>query len=294
MIGSIHGFIYNKEVFNALKLQPPKTVDEFFAVLDAVKANGAYVPLAIGTKDIWTVGTMGYMNIGPQYYGGEAGRQALIAGTKKMTDPEFLAPMQVMQRWKDYLGAGYQAQGYSDSQALFTLGRAAIYPSGSWEIPGFRADAAFDMGAFPPPVVNDGDKCFINDHTDLGIGMNAATKHPAEVEDIPQWTGTAEFAQLLADALPGLYPLSSAPVVFKDPMAAEFASWREKCEGSVRMTYQILSRGQPNMDADLAQQVANVMNGTMTPEAAVAEVQANLDAWYTPGKNAPGRTQASR
>ena len=118
-----------------------------------------------------------------------SGQHALIAGTKKLTDPEFLAPMQAMRRWSNYLAPGYQAQGYSDSQSQFTLGRAAIYPSGSWEIPGFRKDADFDMGAFLPPLVHEGDKCYMTDHTDLGLGMNAATKHPAEVEDIPGMDG---------------------------------------------------------------------------------------------------------
>ena len=33
-----------------------------------------------------------------------------------------------------YMAPGYQAQTYPDSQNLFTLGDAAIYPTGSWEI----------------------------------------------------------------------------------------------------------------------------------------------------------------
>ena len=49
-----------------------------------------------------------------------------------------------------YLGDGYEAQTYPDSQNLFTLGRAAVYPAGSWEITGlFNAQADFKMGAFP-------------------------------------------------------------------------------------------------------------------------------------------------
>ena len=50
-----------------------------------------------------------------------------------------------------------QAQTYPDSQNLFTLGRAAIYPAGSWEISGFNTQAQFKMGAFPPPVAAAGD-----------------------------------------------------------------------------------------------------------------------------------------
>ena len=35
---------------------------------------------------------------------------------------------------------------------MFTLGRAAIYPAGSWEIALFNEQAQFELGAFPPPV----------------------------------------------------------------------------------------------------------------------------------------------
>ena len=36
---------------------------------------------------------------------------------------------------------GYQTQTYPDSQNLFTLGMAAIYPTGSWEIFTFSQNA---------------------------------------------------------------------------------------------------------------------------------------------------------
>ena len=41
MASVIHGFIYNKDAFDALGLQPPKTEEEFFKVLDAIKADDA-------------------------------------------------------------------------------------------------------------------------------------------------------------------------------------------------------------------------------------------------------------
>jgi raffinose/stachyose/melibiose transport system substrate-binding protein len=282
MVGTMHGFIYNADAFAELGLTEPETWDEFYAVLDKIKADGRYVPLAIGTKDTWAVGTMGYLNIGPQFWKGEEGRLAVIAGTASLTDPQFLAPLQELAKWKHYMAPGYEAQGYSDSQSLFTLGRAAIYPAGSWEIPGFRAQADFEMGAFRVPVVSKGDTCYVTDHTDLGIGMNAASKNPDAARVFLEWVGTTEFNQILADALPGLFPLSKDTLTFNDPLAAEFASWRNDCEGTIRMPYQILGRGQPNLDADIAQVSANVINGTQTPEEAAAQLQAGLESWYKP------------
>ena len=77
MASVIHGFIYNKDIFKELGLTEPKTEAEFFAVLDKIKANGTYVPLVLGTNDQWEAATMGFQNIGPNYWKGEEGRKAV-------------------------------------------------------------------------------------------------------------------------------------------------------------------------------------------------------------------------
>ena len=284
MASVIHGFIYNRAIFDELGLTPPKTEAEFFDVLDKIKADGTYIPMAMGTNDQWEAATMGYQNIGPNYWKGEEGRKALIAGTQKLTDEDWVAPFRQLAKWKDYLGDGFEAQTYPDSQNLFTLGRAAIYPAGSWEIGVFgpQIGGAFEMGAFPPPLPAAGDKCYISDHTDIAMGMNAATKHPEETKKFLDWVGSSEFASLYANALPGFFSLNSAPVEMQDPLAKEFVSWRESCSPTIRSTYQILSRGTPNLENETWNASANVIKGTETPEAAAERLQKGLASWYAP------------
>ncbi len=282
MASVIHGFIYNADAFAALGLTPPATEADFFAVLDAIKADGTYIPMAMGTNDQWEAATMGYNNIGPNYWKGEEGRLALIAGTTKLTDPQWVAPFATLARWKDYLGDGFEAQTYPDSQNLFTLGRAAIYPAGSWEISGFNTQATFKMGAFAPPVANAGDPCFISDHTDIGIGMNAKTANPDAAKAFLEWVGSAEFATMYANALPGFFSLNSTAVEMTDPLAQEFVSWRGECASTIRSTYQILSRGIPNLENETWNASAQVIKGAETPEAAGARLQEGLASWYAP------------
>lgn len=284
MASVIHGFIYNKDAFDALGIAVPTTNAEFFAALDKIKADGTYIPLAMGTNDQWEAATMGYNNIGPNYWKGEEGRLALIAGTQKLTDADWVAPFTELARWKDYLGDGFEAQTYPDSQNLFTLGRAAIYPAGSWEISGFNKQAGFKMGAFPPPVQAAGDTCYISDHTDIALGMNAKSAHPEETKKFLEWVGSPEFATMYANALPGFFSLNSTPVTMEDPLAQEFVSWRGKCQSSIRSTYQILSRGTPNLENETWNASANVIKGTETPEAAAARLQEGLASWYAPQK----------
>ena len=284
MASVIHGFIYNKDAFDQLGIAVPATEAEFFAALDKIKEDGTYIPMAMGTKDLWEAATMGYQNIGPNYWKGEEGRLALIKGEQKLTDPQWVEPFATLAKWKPYLGDGFEAQSYPDSQNLFTLGRAAIFPAGSWEISVFNPQAEFEMGAFPPPVKNAGDTCYISDHNDIGIGLNAKSANAEAAKTFLSWVASPEFATIYATALPGFFSLSSTPVKMEDPLAQEFVSWRDKCKSTIRSTYQILSRGTPNLENETWVKSANVINGTETPEAAAAELQKGLDSWYKPAK----------
>nr|WP_316656012.1 ABC transporter substrate-binding protein [uncultured Gellertiella sp.] len=284
MASVIHGFIYNKDAFDKLGIAVPATEADFFAALDKIKADGTYIPMAMGTKDLWEAATMGYQNIGPNSWKGEDGRLALIKGDQKLTDAQWVEPLKTLAKWKDYLGDGYQAQTYPDSQNLFTLGRAAIYPAGSWEIAGFNKQAQFKMGAFQPPVKNAGDPCYISDHNDIGMGLNAKSANAEAAKTFLSWVASPEFADIYANSLPGFFSLNSTPVKMTDPMAQEFVSWRGKCKSTIRSTYQILSRGTPNLENETWAQSANVINGTSTPEDAAKKLQDGLDSWYKPAK----------
>ncbi|WP_299868527.1 ABC transporter substrate-binding protein [uncultured Roseobacter sp.] len=282
MASVIHGFIYNKDAFEEVGVAVPQTEEEFFAALEAFKEDGNYIPMAMGTNDQWEAATMGYNNIGPNYWKGEEGRNALIAGEQKLTDEGWVAPYRQLAKWGDYMGDGYEAQTYPDSQNIFTLGRAAIYPAGSWEISGFNAQADFEMGAFNPPVQNAGDTCYISDHTDIGIGMNAATDSPEAAKTFLNWVASSEFSTIFANSLPGFFPLSNAAVELEDPLAQEFISWRDTCESSIRSTYQILSRGTPNLENETWNASVAVIKGDESPEDAGKRLQDGLASWYAP------------
>ncbi len=140
------------------------------------------------------------------------------------------------------------------------------------------------MGAFNPPVVNAGDTCYISDHTDIAVGMNAKTAHPDQAKAFLNWVSSPEFATLYANALPGFFPLSNEAVKLDDPIAQEMVSWRSKCKSSIRSTYQILSRGTPNLENETWNASANVIKGSETPEAAGKRLQDGLASWYAPQK----------
>lgn len=283
MASVIHGFMYNVDAFTELGLTVPETDDEFFAVLEAIAADGTYTPLGLGTADQWEAATVGFQNIGPNYWKGEAGRTALLSGDAKLTDAAYVDTFAALARWSEYLPNGASAVVYTDAQNLFSLGQAAIYPSGSWEISGFNDSADFEFGAFKPPVPAGQSDCYISDHTDIGIGLNAASPVADEARTFLSWVASEDFAEIYANALPGFFSLQDTAVTLTDPVAQEFVSWRDDCESTIRNSYQILSRGEPNLEDELWATSAGVLNQSMSPEDAAARLQEGLDSWYTPG-----------
>ncbi len=283
MASVIHGFIYNKAAFDELGLEEPATEPEFLDLLQQVKDDGTYVPLVMGTKDLWESATMGYQNIGPNYWKGEEGRLGLIDGTVGYNEDGFLEAFQALARWSPYLPDGHEAISYPDAQNMFALGMGTIYPAGSWDIGTFRnMDLDFEMGAFKPPVPEGQDDCYISDHTDIAMGLNADSSHPEEARTFLEWLTTEEFAQLYSNALPGFFTLSDHEVSLEDPLAQEFVDWRKVCNSTIRSSYQILSRGDPNNETDLWTYSAQVLNGEISPEDAAEAVEANLASWYEP------------
>lgn len=283
MASVIHGFLYNEDIFNELGLEEPATEPEFLAAMQAVKDDGVYAPIVMGTVDLWESATMGYQNIGPNYWKGEEGRLGLIEGTIGYDEDGFLEAFQALARWIPYLPEGYQAIAYPDSQNLFAFGQGAVFPSGSWDIGTFRnMGIDFEMGAFKPPVPEGAEECYISDHVDIAMGVNAASPNREAALTFLEWMTTQEFAELYSNQLPGFFTLSDHAITLEDPVAQEFLDWRQDCNSTIRSAYQILSRGEPNNELDLWNYSAQVLNGTISPEEAAAKVQEGLEAWYEP------------
>jgi len=281
MASVIHGFMYNVDMFDENGWAVPATESEFLTLLQTIKDAGI-APLVMGTADQWESATMGYQNIGPNYWQGEAGRLGLIDGSAKYNEGGFLAAWEALAKWTPFLPDGYQAQKYPDSQNMFALGLGAIYPAGSWDISTFNAQADFTLGAFKPPVPDGQSECFISDHTDIAMGMNAASPNAEAARTFLEWMTTAEFATLYANALPGFFPLADVEVTLEDPVAQQFLDWRSECSSTIRSAYQILSRGEPNNENDLWAASAKLLNGEYTPQEAGDFVQGGLESWYTP------------
>lgn len=275
------GFFYNKTIFDELDLAVPTTVDEFHAVLSAIEDDGQYDPIIYGTGTPWSLDYMGIYNIGPNFWHGEDGRQGIIDGSKKFTDPEFVAGLTEFASWTQYLPAGYESLEYTDAQQLFALGKAAIFPSGSWDIPAVTANG-IDVGVFAPPLPNAGDQLYVQSHPDHGIGINAASEHKDAARKFLEWIATPEFSAMYADSLPGFFPLLEGPVTLEDPLAQEWSDMKIGAELTPRIGQFQLSEGSPAFESEMQRMSPDLVTGKISPADLAAEIQAGLESWYEP------------
>ena len=119
------------------------------------------------------------------------------------------------------------------------------------------------------------------------MGFHASSDDNEELEDAKkflEWLTTPEFAGIYANALPGFFPLAKTSVKIDDDVAATMVGWRQTCKSTIRNSYQILSRGTPNLENELWNVSAQVVNGKLTPDAAGKQLQDGLDKWYKPAK----------
>jgi raffinose/stachyose/melibiose transport system substrate-binding protein len=277
-----HGFFFNKAVFNDLGIQIPKTEDEFFELLGVIqkKTKGKITPIAFGTKDKWEATQTLMSIVGPNHWKGEVGRRALLNGTSKFTDEAFIQTWEKMAALSKYFPIDFEKISYEDARELFASGQAAIFPSGSWDISHIESIDPDNFGVFRYPLIQATDDCYVTNHLDSGIGINAASSNVQDAKIFLNWLTTRDFSNLFANTLIGFYPLASFPVNTQSETANEMFRWRRTCKSTLRINSQQLERGPESFENLLWDVNAEVLNLTITPASAATRVQRSLDSWF--------------
>lgn len=275
------GFYYNKAIFKELGLDVPQTMGDLMSDLQAIKDNGKYKPLALGSSDGWQLSYNVLDSIGPNYWKGEDGRLGLIDGSKKLTDPDFVAAFQAFSDLKPFLPDGYQSITYEDQMQLFTLGQAAIMADGSWDVTA-ATQTGLDVGVFAPPVVNAGDQRYLQEMPDQGVGLNSASKNKAAATEFLEWLGSTDFQKIYVDKVPGFFSMGTDPVEYTNPLAQEFADLKTDALLTPRLQLDRLSAGTPPLDDNTWAVLQTVLNDGVSAADATKKLQTDLDSWYKP------------
>ena len=190
------GVIYNKDIFNELGVQIPKTWDEFVDVSNKIKDSGK-LPLYLTLKDSWT--GLCFWNIiasdlQPNSFLNDR-REGKV--TFKNTHKEIVDKMEYIGRLgqDDILGTGY-----NDGNAAFSQGKSAMYLQGNWAISEIKkANPKINIGMFPLPVSNDVSKNRVISGIDVLFSISNKSDNIEESKKFIKFMTEKENAQKYID-----------------------------------------------------------------------------------------------
>lgn len=146
---------YNKALFADHNVKVPATWDDFMGTVKTFKDAGI-VPVSMATKDAWVSAQMMLELSGgigsPELFGD------IVSGKAAWNDERYIETGRVFQELVQ-AGAfpeGFLGLSYDEGRGLFTSGKAAMYPMGTWDtsaIIGEMGDEA-NIGVFLLPAKN--------------------------------------------------------------------------------------------------------------------------------------------
>ena len=280
-----HGIYYNQDLFKELGLEVPETWEDLIATAQKIKDAG-YDPFANASGDEWTMAEIVFMNLAPTFIGGREGRLEYLSGDRCFNDEHAVAAFQAVADIAPYLPEGQEALNYYDSQQLFLMGDAAMWMGGSWDIPAFELEKPdFNWSVFAIPAPKGQDKEYVCFHMDAGIGLNAASEHKDAAKVFLDWVASEELPPLLANELPGFFPVQIKAPTIDNEHANTFLSLNEGRGLDVRWAWPVLLDGDPDGYTLMQNGSVGIVNGKMTPQEAADALQEGLAQWLEPAQN---------
>ena len=182
-------FAYNRDIFDELGLEVPTTWDEFLAVLDAIKADGTYTPLAEGNQDQWPgahyIGTLNQMLVADDVRAADFNPK-----TGAFTDPGYVEALDKYQQLVPYMNIGVNGMTHDMARQLFTTGQAAMCYIELVEITNLYQETEgteFNWGMFVFPTVEGAGNPNILTGEPEGFVISANTAYPDECVEFLKW-----------------------------------------------------------------------------------------------------------
>jgi raffinose/stachyose/melibiose transport system substrate-binding protein len=167
---------YNKDIFEELGIEVPKTFSEFEAALAKI-AESDYTPIAFSATDPWAI----LFQFEPVLNGMSVDwvKEYEENGTIKVNDERVVAAFDKMLEWaeKGYYGKGYLGVDESGALLAFSKGEAAMCVEGTWNISTIdENNPELNYGAFQIPT-EDGEQPMVGTNS-CGYGVSATTENP--------------------------------------------------------------------------------------------------------------------
>ena len=147
-------FFYNKDVFAKLNLSVPTTLDELYAVCDALRNAGYEEPISAGFSAPWAVshylGTICQRVVDPEILAKD------YAGQGNFTDPGYIEALNIFKKLGEYMTKDPNSVDHEFARNAFILGEAPMVYLQLGECKYLRDDVDFDYAFFNFPAVEGG------------------------------------------------------------------------------------------------------------------------------------------
>ena len=296
-IAVAQGIYYNKQIFSRLNLTPPRTWEALIDQARIIK-NAGIIPFANASGDEWTINEIVFFNLVPNFIGGYKGRMAYLTGESCFNDDKMIAAFQALADLIPFLPPNHTLLKYIDSLYMFIQGQAAMWMGGSWDIPFLESESPrFEWDVFAPPAPQNALR-FMTFHLDAGVGLNRNSENKTAARTFLSWLTRPETGRLLANTLPGFFPMhrlqhlsprekaslrAKQPEKFlENPHANTFLALRNQYPTDIRLAWEKLREGSPDGYELMKVASVHVINGDWAAKQAANFVQDGLATWFKP------------
>ena len=271
---------YNKAIFEEHGLEEPETWDDLMEISTTLQDAGV-TPYAVTGKDNWVLPMVHDLFAAPRY-GGPEFEQAVQAGEKDFTDPDYVASIETLEEITPFFPEDVVGVDYATAQTLFTSEKAAMYPGGSFELAFFQdQNPDLEMGVFavPPPPGALVDQSLTPGWVDASFGVNSDSPDKEEALELVRWMATKDFGQMVSDDLKQMNPIEG--VTPSDPLLEEMLQLNTDSPTPYLLLVDF-RYGEPTGSDLMAAGLQSMLLGDTDASGVSAKVQKGVSQWFEP------------
>ncbi|SEI04073.1 carbohydrate ABC transporter substrate-binding protein, CUT1 family [Halobacillus karajensis] len=174
-----NGIIYNKDKFEELGLEIPKTWDELISLAEEIQSQGE-TPFYSTYGESWTIlpplNTLATNIHGTEFF------EELEAGETSFSE-EYGIIAKKLEELLQYTDNDVFGEDYNIGNNAFANGESVMYMQGVWALgPILDANPDMNLGVFPMPATNEEGSNDIISGVDVALAVAGDTEHPEEAQ----------------------------------------------------------------------------------------------------------------
>jgi ABC-type glycerol-3-phosphate transport system substrate-binding protein len=280
------GLLYNKALLDRASLAPPKTIADLKSMVRPLAAVGA-APLVHCCGDVsfnpllvmWLLPMIAERAGDPLAF-----VESTIKGTVRYDSPEWIEAFQIIAdlRSTGVLLEGSGATDYATMQLLFLQGKAAMTYNGTWLLEPLQAGTPtvpFDLHVATLPLVDGASKAHsLLAWAGFAIPANAAVSRD-NVDAFLEYASRPAVDAAVTEGIQSFSPIPESNGGIHDPVGREFLPMLADSITSLNWLWE------PEIDAEIGNQVQALVKGTAEPAAVGAAIQTVADQLRSSGRS---------